>query len=458
MKRLALACALISLSPSLARAHGGLPITQKILRQNGGDTMYVPVVFWGVWVGAPGQPWHWICEEEINNYRGRHIQLSTDGTFYATDTRGMQVSTDRGCTWTSIASSEPAALKLNDVAVDPVDGATAYVVSGDSGSFDGDGAVTPAANALFITHDHGQSFTRAPGLAALSSRQFQSVKLSPNDAKKIYVTSTNGQLPFAPSVHYSTDGGMTFSAQPLAFTIGGQAPYTVDVLAIDPRDPTVVYVRVQIAGLDSDGGPITHQALLRSIDAGASFAAIYQLDAVPSPSGLSRGIDGVAIDAPRARVLVASAAGLFAADDAGRAPSITLQPSSSLSQAQCVDVHNGTVFACSTNYTPDFKAIAASSDGAQTFSKILQFVDTVGPVNCPAGTPVGDQCPFYWQTYGSQLGITVDDAGTDGGKPPPGGAGCGGGCGVASRGAGALGGGLLLGLFLLAWIARRRAS
>lgn len=31
---------------SLARAHGGLPISQHILRQNGGDQTFVPVVFW----------------------------------------------------------------------------------------------------------------------------------------------------------------------------------------------------------------------------------------------------------------------------------------------------------------------------------------------------------------------------------------------------------------------------
>jgi hypothetical protein len=33
---------------ALARAHGGLPVSSGILRQAGSDTMYVPVVYWGL--------------------------------------------------------------------------------------------------------------------------------------------------------------------------------------------------------------------------------------------------------------------------------------------------------------------------------------------------------------------------------------------------------------------------
>src|SRR5205807_2896718 len=75
----ALVTALVLMFPSLARAHGGLPVSQHILRQNNGETMFVPVVYWGVWVGQAGGPWKWICEELINGYRFRKFALSSDG-------------------------------------------------------------------------------------------------------------------------------------------------------------------------------------------------------------------------------------------------------------------------------------------------------------------------------------------------------------------------------------------
>src|SRR5262245_54053101 len=82
-----------------AYGHGGLPVSQQILRQGQDDTLYVGVLYWGLFVGKPGGPWRLICEEEINNHRLRRYGLSTDGTLYATDTQGVTVSTDKGCTW-----------------------------------------------------------------------------------------------------------------------------------------------------------------------------------------------------------------------------------------------------------------------------------------------------------------------------------------------------------------------
>jgi hypothetical protein len=411
--------------------------------------MYVPVVFWGVWVGAPGQPWTWICEEEINPNRNRRMALSTDGTFYATDVRGLTVSTDKGCTWRAIAGSEPAPLRLSAVETDATDGTTAWVVSGDSGGVDGDGAVVTAQNGLFVTHDHGATFARTGALDP--TRLYHSVKQAPSDAKTIYVTSTAEAPPFLPTVHVSQDGGMTFQNVMLANTVDGVVPYVLEVTAIDPRDATVVYVRA-IAAIATDAGSVGRQVLLRSIDGGKTFAEIARLDGIVTPSGASRGIDGVAIDAQRGKLLVATATGLYAADDAGRAPTVTLAPTGGLTQAQCIDVHGGALYACSSNFAPDNQAIGRSDDGAQSFQKVLEFVDTAGPVQCPAGTPVGDQCPLYWQMYGSQLGIMFPD-GSDAGTPPPTAKGCH--CSFGA-GASALPAGLVAILCLLL-LRRRRA-
>lgn len=411
---------------STAGAHGGLPVSQRILRKANNPTLYVPVVFWGVWVGGDGKPWRWICEELMNNNRSRRLALSTDGTFYATDLRGITLSRDEGCTWVP-AVGELADRRVTDVDSDPVDGATAYVTTGDALDPTVDAAAT-ADNALWVTHDHGTAFTRVAGLASQHERLFQTVRVAPSDPKVLYVGSVLPGGSFSPTIHRSDDVGVSFNHYPLTYLLDGVQPFAVEILAIDPRDPKVMYLRVFASGA-TDAGDVGRQALLRTHDGGATFSELLKQDGVYSPSGMARGIDGVAIDLTRGRVLVATAHGLYAGDDAGSAATVTLAHLDALSQAQCVDVHDGTVLACSNNYQPDNAAIARSDDGAQTFQSILRYYDTEGPVDCPKGTPVGDQCPLYWAMYGSQLGIEfgdgglpVRDAGTDG--PPPGG-GCG---------------------------------
>jgi hypothetical protein len=444
----------LAISPA-AEAHGGLPISSRILRQNGGDTLYVPVVYWGVWVGQEGQPWHWICEELINPNRFRHYALSTDGTFYATDALGVTVSTDHGCTWVSHSGDELAQIRTTDVAVDPVDGATAWITTDAAVDTSQDGAA-PVDNALFATHDHGTTFTRVPALSG-GGRRFLSVRPAPSDAHTLYVVASLSAPPFSVTLYRSSDGGATFTALPLGYTLDGQAPYSAEVMAVDPRAPEVIYLRVFVT-LSSDAGSMPEQALLRSVDGGANFAEIWRELGEVSSSGVTRGIDGVAIDPTRGLVLVASTHGVLAADDPGRAPSVTLAARGGLSQAQCVDVHGDEIFACSTNYQPDRAAIARSRDGADSFQSILSYQDTVGPVDCPKGTPVGDQCPAYWLMYGTQLGVAnpgaVDGGSADMGAVKSGGGGCG--CQLGGTGSPALLG-MGAAICLMAALLRRRA-
>jgi hypothetical protein len=405
-----------TLTAGLARAHGGLPVSQHIIRQ--GSTMYVPVLFWGIWVGDGQGPWTWICEEEINTNRPRHVAVSSDQTFYATDAHGITVSNDRGCTWTPFAGAPLAQLRTSDVVVDPSDATVAYVSTAEGAAVDADGAVTPAQNGLFVTHDHGATFSRLPGLDDVANtRLFSAVRVAPSDTKRLYVSSITGAPPFTPAVHVSTDGGQTFTLHAIPNQIDGVAPSSVELLAIDPRNPDVIYVRLYaVVG----SGMTPRQSLLRSIDRGGTFTELWKMDGTITVSGQVYGIDGVAVDETRGQVLVATAKGMLAGVDPGGAPTVALQPVGNLTQAQCVDVKDGVVYACSSNYMPDFAALARSDDGGKTFTKILEYGDTKGPVEyCPKGTPVAELCPMYWYTYGSQLGIDVStDGGIDGGTGP----------------------------------------
>jgi hypothetical protein len=270
--------------------------------------------------------------------------------------------------------------------------------------------------------------------------------VAPSNGKIVYVASADPGVS-APAIHRSDDAGMSFATHTITNTIDGEPPYSLEVLAVDPRDANVLYLR----GFANAGGA-ARQALLRSTDGGKTFTEILKQDGVSTPSGLNKGIDGVAIDVPRGRVYVATSNGLWAGSDPGSAAGVTLARTGNLSQAQCVEVRDSKVLACSTNYKPDEAAIAVSDDGAQTFRKIFQYAETVGPVDCPKGTPVGDDCQFYWETYGTQLGIAFDGGVGDGGKQPdPPSCGC-------QVGARPLGTALAVVLLALAglWLAARR--
>ncbi|HEX6839473.1 MAG TPA: sialidase family protein [Polyangia bacterium] len=407
MRRALVVAAALVCAPSLARAHGGLPISQHILRQNGGDQMFVPVVFWGLWVSQPDGRWKWICEELINQNRTRRFALSTDGTFYTTDIKGLTQSTDNGCTWKP-AGGDIANLHTTDVDVDPVDGATAYATTGDGGTVLPDGGIIAANNAVYATHDHGATWTPLAGLAAQSSRLFTSVRVAPSSGMILYATSNNQSSPYSPALHRSTDGGANFSTATLSYMLDGVAPHTLELLAIDPRNSNVVWARA-IAEVPEGSTSVTRHGLIRSSDGGMTWSELYKLDATNDASGApNRGIDGVAFDGAQNRTYVATRTGLLAGSDDGSVTVPTLAPTGTLQQTQCVDVHGGALYACSSQFQPDNAAIARSTDNGQTFTSVLNYVDTLGPVDCPAGTPVGDLCPQYWYMYGAQLGISFD--------------------------------------------------
>ncbi len=447
--RRALAATAVLFASSLARAHGGLPVSQHILRQNGGDQMFVPVVFWGLWVSQPDGRWKWICEEMINQNRFRKFGLSTDGAFYTTDVKGLTLSTDHGCTWTA-ATGDIANLHTTDIDVDPVDGATAYASTGDGGTVLPDGGIVAASNAVYVTHDHGATWMALPGLASQSSRLFQSVHVAPSSGQILYVTSAAQMAPFAPALHRSPDAGATFSTTALTYVLDGVDPHALEILAVDPRNSDVVWARAT-AEVPTGATSVTRHALLRSSDGGATWSETYKLDAVTESSGQTRGIDGVAFDVAQQKVYVATRTGLLAGSDAGNTTVPSLAASGTLAQTQCVDVHGGGVYVCSSQFPPDNAAIAESTDNAQTFSSVLNYVDTLGPVDCPAGTPVGDLCPSYWYMYGAQLGISFDGGvgGNDAGMMMSKG-----GCGCTLGGVGSAAGGVAFAALLLALLLR----
>ena len=373
--------------------------------------MFVPVVFWGLWVSQPNGQWKWICEEMINTNRFRKFALSTDGAFYTTDIKGLTQSTDHGCTWTP-ATGDIANLHTTDVDVDPVDGATAYVSTGDGGTVTDDGGDrSPPSTPSIVTHDHGATWTPLAGLATDSMRLFQQRARRPRLPPRSS-TSTSNNADAALLDRRCTARPTAARASPLPSSPTSSTASTRTRSSSSPsiRATPTSSGRAPPPRFPKAAPPSTASrscALPTAAPPGPSSTR-----STPSPNPPARPAASTASPStsPAQRVYVATRTGLVAgSDDGGTTTTPTLAATGTLSQSQCVDVHGGGVYVCSSQFPPDNAAIAElDRQRRQTFHSVLNYVDTLGPVDCPAGTPVGDLCPSYWYMYGAQLGISFD--------------------------------------------------
>lgn len=358
-------------TPSSVRAHGSLPIAQQIYWQ--GDTMMVPAAYWGLFIGTDGGAWRWICEEAINLNQQRKWAILSDGTLFATDRTGVTVSRDAGCTWGPVAG-QVNALDAVAIAADPTK-ARVWVLSNDSAANKDSG--------LSYSDDQGRTWqsshplgTELPTGLAISA-----------DGRTLLVGALTPDSQRKPVLYVSTNGGASFTPRMLLEQVDGKTLINFAPVFIDPRASDRLFLRASV-----DAGDV----LLRS-EASGPFTEVLRT--------LGK-IQDVKVDAASDQLFVATTKGLFAAK--GAAP---LAPLSTLSTAQCVSPHKGTLYACGWNYAPDLAAIARLAGDAATVTKVFQFHDTKEPQGCPAETPVAKICPGVWQMYADQLGIELKQGG-----------------------------------------------
>ncbi|MBL9002811.1 MAG: hypothetical protein JNJ46_01125 [Myxococcales bacterium] len=393
-----------------AQAHGGIPAPQQILWR--GDSMLIPTPYWGLFVGTPGGPWHWICDEAINTYQQHTFAVGGDGTLYATDRAGMQVSRDGGCSWDNI-SGPLAGQYVLSVKAAPGASQVWALSSGDAGG-----------SSLWISDDTGRSWQ----LRHEQKDTWPSGLLISADAQILAAGVTTAAAPRQTQLLVSRNAGATFSVENVSHFVGGQPLSQLSPLWIDPQPPHDIWAAGRVDTVTtllqiSPGSPVKEHLRL----------AVSIFDMLRDPQ--------------TGQIVVATAAGLFARSGSG--PFAQL---STLSTSRCLSERGGSLFACAWNFQPDLAAIVQLRSAASQRTRIFQYQDTQGPQSCPATTAVGKTCPMAWNVYAAQLGIELK-------KDPPPASGCAQAPGGSpSKQAGLLCSAALLGLAAYRRISRRRSQ
>lgn len=379
-------------APRDADAHGGLPVAQSILVRSG--EMLVPTPYWGIFLGRDGGDWRWICDEAINLNQQRRLALAADGqTLYATDRSGLTVSPDSGCSWNAV-TGPLAMLDIVAVVADPVQPARAYALANDSQN----GSMT----GLWKTEDRGQTWTTHVPLAM----QLPAGLVVSPDGMKVAATTVTSTTPRTATLH---EIGPTGPVQSRALTLMLDGQPLIGSAPLG-YDGTSLYLRS-----NTDAGYALHR-----LDGSTSTMPTRLMQIRVPIHAISR--------APQGSLLIATAEGIYQ-EQAGQM--FKLLPT--LSMSQCLSVVGGNLYSCAWNYAPDLAAIARLTPDLSSFTKVFQYSDTKGPMDCPATTAVGKICPAVWASYADQLGVTLSTQ-TDMGVEPTAPDGCSCSLGSAPRG------------------------
>ena len=422
-----------------AGANGRFPASVSVNTQPGNDQVILVGATWGAFLSTDdGDTFKWICEQAIG-YGGTFdpkYRIDANGTLFATTFEGLRRSTDGGCTWETVEGP------LLNHWVDFVEVAS----NGDVWVTTSSGGM---ANDVFRSTDGGATFQSRNLLHPTA--WWKSVQIAPSDTDRIYVSgylvaqsSPDGGLNAPAALIYtSDDGGDSWTELDIGmFALNPNMPQVI-FSGVLPSNPNVVYARAVTAN-----APIG-DALYRSVDAGTSWTKIFDSDDTI-----------VAFEIRQDGSLFAGTvnSGVFYSTNEGD----TWNPTQQQPQMACIQERagGGDMFACGSNWDPDFFAVGRSPDG-QTWSKLVRFSDVKAPLECPAGTIQRDTCQaILWPSMCEMFGCNGDAGPTDGdggNANNDGGPGTGGPGGCCSTGTGAPES-LLLGAFVAFLLMRRRQS
>jgi hypothetical protein len=382
----ALAALLAALAPApAARANGAFPDEFSIHFPAGAPHRILVGANFGLIVSEDdGATWRYACEPWVTEGSSAALSqanvnfylLTADGAVIAQSIEVTR-SDDDACTW-PVSGGAITGQVVADMFPDPNDPTLVIaIIDVATGSY------------LIASHDGGKTFVDPP--LYQTNALLTAVEISKTTPRVIYATSI-GLSGSGSTLLRSDDSGMTWTPTVIPAPAGTQPL----IMAIDPEDSNIVYLRVVGALNDS---------IVITPDGGGTFQTALSITG--QFSSFLRAADG--------SLYAGTVAGTLYVRKAGDTD-FTSHPSAHF---RCLGQRPGTsrIFACGDMGLDGF-SVGTSDDGGDTFQRMMNFIDILGPLTC---APVESNCQAHWARIQLVLGITHPDAGPpfDAGTPGP---------------------------------------
>ncbi len=359
-----------------AHANGRFPQAIDVRFKPGDDQVYgLQATFGFLLTRDGGQSWRWLCEDAVG-FGGVYdpdYAFTSTGLLLATTTSkfGLRLTRDY-CSW----DQAPAA--LNNTFVSQVE------VSPDGTIFAA--AADPADSQLYVSTDDGVSFT-ARSNPGQPGDWWETLDVAPSNPSVVYLAGfrlTGQDKTFL--LLRSDDAGASFTARPVTdFTFGGSGS-DLQIAAVSPTDPDLLYARVFHASGVSIGDDI-----YRSTDGGASWTRVFQ-------SGDD--VTSVVFRSSGQIVLTTRLSGIHVSADGTTFGAAIASP-----PAHCLRERGATLYLCSNGFIPDNLGLGTSTTTTGWVSQVV-YASLDGALDCADGTVQHDVCEVQrWCGLVCQLAI-----------------------------------------------------
>ena len=413
MTRLVTLAALVALVAD-AHANGRPPATSSIQFRKGAEQHIAAGMTFGLLLSDDGgATWYWMCEKAVNyaaTYDPSYSYTVSGALFATTFSPGLAVRrippAGDGCTFNEVAVGSGSGIFVSKDTLGSND--HFYAAAADS---------TDAK--IYESSDDGVTFPQSTG-PGMNGDWWDALIVAPSDATRVYLSGYRfvSMQPKVFELFKSVNGGASFT--PLTVNICSTTVTTncfhvsqnsaVDIIAVSPTDPNVIYARSTLEnGTAGDG-------IYLSTDGGTTWT-----DMLHAPSATTHGVpDSLYLVARRNGTVVVGSqnAGSYVNTTPTTTPTAWTQLTSPPHINCLVENSAGEVWACTQNYgvpgVPSDGFGMMKTTDLSTWIGVLRFQDIVAPVSCPAGTNQQDMCvaPYmgmasFWCVLRVQLGITA---------------------------------------------------